>query len=40
MCAPEEGHQEGREAVLQGRKIGSGSVKGREKGTQGPPLAG
>ena len=38
MCAPEKDYQEGREAVLQGRKIGPRTVKGLQKGTEGPPL--
>ena len=38
MCAPEKDCQEGREAVLQGRKIGSGSPQGLQKSTEGPPI--
>ena len=38
MCAPEKDYQEGREALLSSRKIGSGSPQGREKGTEGPPI--
>ena len=38
MCAPEKDYQEGREAVLQGRKIWPGSPQGFQKSTQGPPL--
>ena len=38
MCAKEEDHSEGGQALLSGREIGSGSPQGREKSTEGPPI--